>query len=116
MPADHPSSILNTFISALNVGDLDSSSSLLLDEFFGYRPKPGEQAQPEAFLEIAQAVRAGCPDMRITLEGVAPDGEELRGQMTIQGIFTGSLWGVPGNGAAIKLTGTAIARFDAGRM
>jgi predicted ester cyclase len=116
MPDNSQMAMLNQLIEAVNQGDLDLASSLLLDEFYGYRPQAGELTQPEAFRQLAPAVRAACPDLRVTLEDIAAEGDELRGRMTMAGTFTGSLWGVPGNGAAVTLTGTAIARIKDGRL
>ena len=107
---------LNRLVSAFNQGDFAAFDELLLPGFFGYTPQPGEPTAPETFRDIGQALRAACPDLRVTLEPLAQQDDELRGRMTLEGTFTGSLWGMPGDGSRHSLSGTAVARFEAGRL
>jgi predicted ester cyclase len=116
MSISDQAALLNQLVSAFNQGDLAAFDRLLTPGFFGYSPQPQEPTAPEAFREIGQALRAACPDLRVTLEPTAQPGETLRGRMTLAGTFTGSLWGVPGDGQPHTLEGTAVARFEGDRL
>lgn len=109
-------STLHQALTAFNTGDLDTFASLLTPNFFDYTPQPGEPSAPESFRHIARDLRAAFPDLTVTLDDLTPDGDHLRGRMTLAGTYTGSLWGVPGDNAPHTATATVIARFEDGRL
>jgi predicted ester cyclase len=108
--------LLDEYIAAFNAGDLAHANGLLTREYFGYDPQAGEPTAPESFSQIAQALRGAFPDLRLRLDEVAESGDELTGRMSLEGTFTGSLWGVPGDGKLHSLSGTGVARFKDGRF
>ncbi len=108
--------LLNQLAGAFNQGDLAAFDRLLLPGFFGYEPQGGEPTAPQAFREVGQALRAACPDLRVTLEPLSQAADGLRGRMTLEGTFTGNLWGKPGDGNRHTLEGTAVARFEGDRL
>ncbi len=108
--------VLEQFVHAFNQGDIPTATNLLTPNFFDYVPQRGELTQPEAFQQIGTDLRAAMPNLRVTLESIAPDGELLRGRMTTHGTFTEMLWGVPANGKSADVTATLVARFENGRM
>jgi predicted ester cyclase len=124
MPSVDQEAWLSQFVSAFNDGDFAAFDRLLLPSFFGYVPQPGEPTAPEAFRDVGQALRAACPDCHLTLEPVTEAGDELRGlrygpqysRVTLEGAFTGNLWGRPGSGGRHSLSGTAVARFEGERL
>ena len=116
MSTSDQAALLSQLVAAFNGGDLAAFDRLLLPGFFGYTPQPKEPTAPEAFREIGQALRAAYPDLRVTLEPLSQAGATLRGRMTLAGTFTGKLWGKPGDGQPHTLEGTAVARFEGGRL
>ena len=116
MSTSDQAALLSQLVADFNQGDLAAFDRLLLPGFFGYQPQPKEPTAPEAFREIGQALRAACPDLRVTLGPTEQAGETLRGRMTLTGTFTGNLWGQPGDGLPHTLEGTAVARFEGDRL
>jgi hypothetical protein len=116
MPTTQPEALLSQLVSAFNQDDLAAFDRRLLPGFFGYAPQPGEPTAPEALRDIGQALRAACPDLRVTLGPLEQAAGEWRGQMTLEGTFTGSLWGRPGTGTRQALSGTVVARFEGDRL
>lgn len=108
--------LLDQYVAAFNAGDLTRAGELLTRDYFGYDPQAGEPTAPETFSQIAQALHGAFPDLRLRLDDVAATGDPLTGQMTLEGTFTGNLWGVPGDGKLHRLSGTAVARFQDGRF
>jgi len=98
MPTVSNRDLLDQYVAAFNAGDLARAGELLTREYFGYVPQPGEPTAPESFSQIVQALRGAFPDLRLRLEEVAERGDQLAGRMSLEGTFTGRLWGVPGDG------------------
>ena len=109
-------SLLTELVAACNQGDLAAFDRLLLPDYFGYVPQAGEPAAPQACTDIGRALRGACPDLRVTLGPLSLTDDGLSGPMTVEGTFTGSLWGAPGDGAPHSLSGMVVARGEGERL
>lgn len=102
-PPDTTSAV-RAFVERFNAGDQDAVRNAIAAEFFTHVPAPDEPSATETWSALAADLRAGFPDLRVTIDELAPatDGTGLTGQVTLTGTHTGSLWGVPPTGAAIS--------------
>lgn len=90
--------ILQRLVEAFEGGSLDVFDELLMTEFYDYVPREGEQTAPEAFHQVAADINGAFPDLSVTLSNLTETGDKVRGTVSMEGAFTGTLWGLPGNG------------------
>ena len=86
------------FVEEFNRGNLDIIDEMIAPEFSDFTPASGEPTAPDVYRELGQDLRAAFPDLKVSLDNLAADGDELTGRMTLTGTRNGTLWGVPTTG------------------
>jgi predicted ester cyclase len=70
---------------------------------------------PAAFAANVDALRAGFPDIRFTIEDLVAEGDRVAVRWTKTGTHTGTFRGLSATGRAVRTTGIVIYRFTNGR-
>src|SRR5262249_27696864 len=68
------------------------------------------------FREFAHAIRAGFPDIHITIEQTLSDGDFAVARWSATMTHNGSFLGIAATGRRATVTGTTIARFADGKV
>lgn len=65
--------------------------------------------------QYVAALRAGFPDLHLTVEDQVAEGDMVVTRWTARGTHTGAFQGIPATGKAIRVTGTDIDRIIDGK-
>jgi steroid delta-isomerase-like uncharacterized protein len=100
-----------------NKGRLDLIGELIAPEFVGHDPAlPQDIAGPEGQREVVGSYRTAFPDLEVTIDDQIAEGDRVVTRWTARGTHTGDLWGIPGTGKQVTVTGTSIDRNKDGRI
>jgi len=69
-----------------------------------------------ALLGMHQAMRAGFPDMRATIDEALESGEWVAARLTWAGTHTGEFAGIAATGRTVSVTEFEIVRIEQGRV
>jgi predicted ester cyclase len=89
---------IQDFLSELNNGNLTSIREFIAPEFFNYTPKSDEPTATEEYYKLVLDIKNAIPDLHVTIENLSPEGELLKGRMTLEGTHDGPIWGAPASG------------------
>lgn len=89
---------------------------LIAPDFVGHEMPPGMPRGPEGFRQFYAGIRAGLPDVQLTVEDMIGEGDKVvvrwRGRATHRGDFLG----IPPTGKTVSFTGIAIYRLSNGKV
>jgi steroid delta-isomerase-like uncharacterized protein len=89
---------------------------LISPDFIGHEMPPGMPRGPEGIRQFYGGIRAGLPDVRLTVEDMIGERDKVvvrwRARATHRGVFLG----VPATGKAVSFTGVAIYRLSKGKV
>jgi predicted ester cyclase len=90
------------FVTELNQGNLESIRHYIAADFFNYRPAADEPSATDTYYDLIVDIKAGLPDLNVTVEDLKSAGDILTGRLTVRGTKTGPLWGVPPTGKPVS--------------
>ncbi len=93
-------------------------SSDVVDELFAADAViyDGGAVLPNRGEEFFIALRTAFPDMRVTVDDMIAEGEEVALRWTSHGTHMGELSGIPATNRRVTVTGITIYRFAGGRI
>jgi len=97
---------------AVNAGRTAVLADLIAPEFTG----PDGARGPAAFGANVDALRAGFPDIRFTIEDVVAEGDRVAVRWTWKGTHTGSFRGFAPSGKAVHDSGLVLYRLANGKV
>jgi steroid delta-isomerase-like uncharacterized protein len=101
---------------AWNAGDPDSLDAIMSHDVVNHSPIQGQAPGVDGFKQAIQWLRAGVPDLTITIEAQISEGDLVATRWTGTGTHSGVLMGVPATGKQITVTGIDICRIADGRI
>lgn len=75
-------------------------------------PAPDQGLGPEGFIKFFSMFRAAFPDLKVTVEQMVADDDNVAIAYTVTGTHLGDFLGVPTMGRRISARGMQIARFQ----
>ena len=85
-------------------------------EFIGHEMPPGTLPGPEGIRQFYGRIRAGLPDVKLTVEDLIGEGNKVVVRWRAQATHTGVFLGIPPTGKAVSFTGVAIYRLSKGKI
>ncbi|MET0555179.1 MAG: ester cyclase [Vicinamibacteria bacterium] len=104
--------VRRVYDEAVNAGRMEALSELIAPEFAG----PDGTRGPAAFAANVTALRAGFPDIRVTIEHVVAEGDRVAVRWTWTGTHSGTFRGFAASGKAVHDTGLVLYTFARGRV
>lgn len=101
------------FEEGCSQGNVDLADRLYSPDYVTHSLGPDFRPTLEGLKMFIRALRIGLPDLRITVEETAAEGERVAGRLTLQGMHDGTLFGIPATGKRVSVGLMVIARFDA---
>ena len=77
---------------------------------------PFREEGREGLKKVIAMYREAFPDLEFTIEDQIAEGERVVTRWTARGTHTGDLWGIPGTGKEVTVTGTSIDRIKDDRI
>lgn len=100
-----------------NDGRLTNLADYVADEHAYHHPfTPAAAVGPEGVAEVVASLRAAFPDLTLTLDDVAAQGDRVVVRFTAHGTHRGTFLGAEGTGRAVEMTGNAIHRVANGTI
>jgi predicted ester cyclase len=93
---------LQHVVEEINRGNMDSILASIAPDFYEYSPADDEPSATAVFHELASDLKAAMPDLRLSVADLEPDGDAVRGRLSIAGTKDGPLWGSPSSGNAFR--------------
>jgi steroid delta-isomerase-like uncharacterized protein len=84
-------------------------------EFIGHEMPPGMPRGPEGIRQFYGGIRAGLPDVQLTVEDMIAEGDKVVVRWRARATHKGPFLGIPATGKAVSFTGIAIYRLSKGK-
>jgi steroid delta-isomerase-like uncharacterized protein len=81
-----------------------------------HSPPGGWPNGPESLKMVAAPLRAGFPDLDVTIEDQIAEGDKVVTRWSARGTNSTSLRGMPPTGKTVSVTGANVARFAGGQI
>jgi steroid delta-isomerase-like uncharacterized protein len=114
--SDRPATIRHRYHDAWNAGDTSALDGIMAPEVVNHSPLPGQPPGIDGFKAAIGMMRAGVPDLFITIDSSIEDGDRVSTRWTGRGTQTGELMGIPATGKQVTVTGIDICRVADGRI
>jgi predicted ester cyclase len=99
-------------VKGFNEGDLSLVPTSFTDDYRVHAPGvPPLPPGPEAFRRAVGLFRQAFPDINITVEDMAAEGDRVFGRFTTRGTHTGMLMGIPPTGKPVTIYEWVCHRF-----
>lgn len=109
---EHNERLFRAFIAAFEAGDNDTIRGLVDADIVDHTLPPGAAPGVAGLLYAVNAYREGFPDVRISVDNVVSDGDQVVGYGRITGTNTGSFFGMPPTGKTADFGYIDIYRID----
>jgi steroid delta-isomerase-like uncharacterized protein len=104
------------FGEIVNSGEFDKFAEVVAPNSVDHDPAPGQAPGPGGYMAFFSTMRKAFPDMKVVVEHLVADGDDVAFAYTLTGSHKGDFQGVAPTGKPIKIRGMQIARFENGRM
>ncbi|MGI8577042.1 MAG: ester cyclase [Nocardioidaceae bacterium] len=92
-------------------GNFDAVDELVAPDFVDHDPAPGQAPGPDGLKGFFATMRAGLPDLSVSVEQLVADDEYVTIAYRITGTHQGDLLGVPATGRSVDVRGVQIGKF-----
>src|SRR5579885_2716493 len=98
-------------------GNYDVADELVAADARGHDPAlPGPTVGPEGLKEAARGYRGAFPDLKLTVEQVVAEGDNVATRWSARGTHKAELFGIPPTGKQTTVTGITIDRWSGGKV
>jgi steroid delta-isomerase-like uncharacterized protein len=101
---------------AINSGKLEKFHEVFAPDVVDHDPAPDQAKGPEGFIGFFTQFRAAFPDLKIAVEHLVADDDNIAIAYTITGTQDGPFQGIPATGKKIKARGMQIAKFNSNAL
>ena len=109
-------SAIERFGEAAQRGDDEVFSAVVAPDCVDHDPAPGQEPGPAGYQAFFAEMRRAFPDMKIKVEHMVSDDENVAFAYTLTGTHQGPFQGVPATGRPVQARGMQISRFRDGKM
>ncbi|WP_375425807.1 ester cyclase [uncultured Friedmanniella sp.] len=104
------------FGEAVNTGNLAAFDELVSPSCVDHDPGPGQVPGPEGYRDLFGGMRAAFSDLKVEVEHLVADDDNVAFAYTLTGTHTGPFQGHGPTGRAFSVRGVQISRFADGLM
>jgi steroid delta-isomerase-like uncharacterized protein len=104
------------FGEGVNSGNLDVFNEVMADGVVDHDPAPDQSSGPQGFINFFEQMRVAFPDLKITVEKMVADDNNVALAYIVTGTHQGDFMGFPATNRQIKARGVQIARFESGQI
>jgi steroid delta-isomerase-like uncharacterized protein len=101
---------------AINSGNLEMLKLGFDRNVKDHDPAPDQAPGPEGFVEYFRALRASFPDLKVAVDQMVADDNNVAMAYTITGTHKGNFLGIGPTDKKIQARGMQIARFERGKI
>jgi steroid delta-isomerase-like uncharacterized protein len=104
------------FGEIVNSGDFEKFGEVVAANSVDHDPAPGQAPGPAGYVAFFSTMRKAFPDMKVAVEHLVSDADNVAFAYTLTGTHKGEFHGVAPTNKPIKIRGMQIARFENGKM
>jgi predicted ester cyclase len=109
------STVSRIYEEVFNTGNLEQVDTLIAPEYIDHNPiGPGGEPGIEGFKQTVRALRFAFPDLRISVEQMTVNGDQVVTRTTMRGTHKNSFMGVDPTGKPVTVSGFDIFRIADG--
>ena len=101
---------------AVSTGNLQALNDIFAANVVDHDPAPGQAEGPKGFIEFFTTMRTAFPDLKVTVDHVVQDENNLAMAYKIHGTHKGDFLGIAPTGKVITARGMQIARYENGKI
>ena len=105
-----------SFGEAVNSGNLSALRDIVAPNAIDHDPAPNQGMGPEGFSSYFTELRTALPDLRIAVDHMVADDDNVAFAYTVTGTHDGPLMGFAPTGSKISARGMQITRFENGKQ
>ena len=115
MSTEQNKALVRRFFEEYNMAVVDE---LFVPNYVHHDPglPPEMQGSREAYKQVTAMFRAGFPDIKMTVEDLVAEGEEVVARWIWHGTNQGEFQGMPPNGKQVTGSGISIHRVASGKL
>jgi len=91
------------FDEVVNGRNLDAIDEMLADDFVEHEALPGMPTDKEAPKQFFGMLHAAVPDLRVEIEDMMAEGDQVAVRALARGTHQGELMGIPGTGRSFEM-------------
>jgi len=99
-----------------NTGNVAGVDEICGSDYAGHDPSAFHAGDLEQFKRSARAIFAGFPDVRVIIDDLIADGDQVVKRWTARRTHTGEFIEVPATGNQMAITGSDIYRIAGGKI
>ncbi len=103
-----------SFGEAVNSGNLSALRDIVAPDAVDHDPAPNQGMGPEGFITYFAELRTAFPDLKIAVDHMVADDDNVAFAYTVTGTHDGPLMGFAPTGRKISARGMQITRFENG--
>jgi steroid delta-isomerase-like uncharacterized protein len=104
------------FEEIISQGNLSLADEIFASNYVDHDPANPDVSGPEGFKLLVSKYRSAFPDLRLTVNDIFAEGDEVVVRWTWSGTHEGDLEGVPPTGKKMGGEGITISRFSGGKV
>jgi steroid delta-isomerase-like uncharacterized protein len=97
-------------------GDLNTVDQVIAPNWVDHNPSMPPLQGYEGFKQLTLAFRSAFPDMRLEIEDILAEGDNVAARLHFRGTNSGSFQGMPATDKTVEFTGTGIFRIVDGKV
>ena len=117
MSAEENKAVIRRWIEAYNERDLQAEADVLAPGFVAHVPAaPGPLEGLEAWRQFSGPFAEAFPDLRLTVQDIAAEGEKVAARVAFNGTHRGEFQGIPPSGKEVAFTSMEFNRVVDGKV
>jgi len=101
---------------AWNAADTAALDGIMAPDVVNHSPLQGQPEGVDGFKQAILMMRAGIPDLAITIEAMVAEGDLVATRWAGTGTHTDTLMGIPATGKHLTVSGIDLCRVSDGRI
>lgn len=108
--------VTNQLGEAVSTGNLQALNEIFAANVVDHDPAPGQAKGPKGFIEFFTTMRTAFPDLKVTVDHIVQDEDNLAMAYKIHGTHKGDFLGIAPTGKTITARGMQIGRYENGKI
>ena len=105
--------LVEFYEEVINANAVDRVDEFVTEDFVDHEEFPGISNDRDGVKQFFQMMRAAFPDLHMTAESVAQDGDHVMARFRMTGTHQGEFMGVPASGRHVDVGGYDEVRLNA---
>jgi predicted ester cyclase len=115
MSVEDNKAIARRIFEVFNTGNMALADAVIAADVVDHQPPPGIEQGLAGFKQLIGMLRAGFPDLQVTIEDVIAEGDKVTVRSIIHGTHQGDFMGIAPTGKPVKFQAIDVLRLAGGK-